>query len=200
MLLTMPTRREARRTAILKAARAAFLDRGFLRTTLDDIVAIAGGSRATIYDEFGNKEGLFAAIVSDILDAMIADQEIDGPPEVVLRSLATGYMRQLMDPDSLALFRVLVGECAHMRDLGRTVFKAGPERGARGLAEHLHRWTMTGELVIDDPDAAARQFIGMIEGDLHRRAIMWDHVPSKPEIAANIEAAIRLFLDGARPR
>lgn len=200
MLVTLPSRRDARRAAILKAARESFLDRGFLRTTLDDIVAIAGGSRATIYEQFGNKEGLFAAIVEEILEAMIADQNVDGPPDDVLRGIATGYMRQLMDPDCLALFRVLVGECAHMRDLGRAVFKAGPERGARGLAEHLHRWTMTGELAVDDPDIAARQFIGMIESDLHRRAIMWAHIPTDAEIAANIDAAVTLFLEGARPR
>jgi TetR/AcrR family transcriptional regulator, mexJK operon transcriptional repressor len=200
MLAVLPSRRDARRAAILKAAREAFLDRGFLRTTLDDIVGRAGGSRATIYEAFGNKEGLFAAIVGDILEAMIADQDVDGPPDAVLRSIATGYMRQLMDPDCLALFRVLVGECAHMRELGRAVFRAGPERGARGLAEHLHRWTMTGELVVDDPDTAARQFIGMIEGDLHRRAIMWEHIATDAEIAANIDAAVKLFLDGARPR
>lgn len=200
MLLTMPTRRDARRAAILKAARVAFLDRGFLRTTLDDIIAVAGGSRATIYEEFGSKEGLFAAIIADILDAMTAEPVPDGPPETVLRSIATAYMRELMDPDCLALFRVVVGECAHMRELGRAVFKAGPERGARALAEHLHRWTMTGELAIDDPDVVARQFIGMIEGDLHRRAALWERIPSEAEIAANIESAVKLFLEGARPR
>jgi AcrR family transcriptional regulator len=200
MLLTMPSRRDTRRAAILKAARVAFLDRGFLRTTLDDIIAVAGGSRATIYEEFGSKEGLFAAIIAEILEAMNAEPVPDGPPEAVLRSIATSYMRELMDPDCLALFRVVVGECAHMRELGRAVFKAGPERGARGLAEHLHRWAMTGELVIDDPDVAARQFIGMIEGDLHRRAALWERIPTEAEIAANIESAVKLFLEGARAR
>lgn len=200
MLIELATRREARRAAILKAARACFLDRGFVRTTLDDIIALAGGSRATIYDEFGGKEGLLAAIVTDIIRSMAEGQEREGPIEAQLRSMATSYMRQLMDPDALALFRVLVGECAHMRDLGRAAFRAGPEVGARRLAEDLHRWCMTGELVLDDPDIAARQFIGMIEGDLHRRAIMWERVPTKEEIDANIDAAVKLFLAGARPR
>lgn len=200
MLVTMPSRRDSRRAAILNAARVAFLDRGFLRTTLDDIVGRAGGSRATIYEEFGSKEGLFAAIVAEILESMHGQQPVDSPPEVALRSIATAYMERLMDPDSLALFRVIVGECAHMRELGRAVFKAGPEAGARSLAERLHRWTMTGELTLEDPDAAARQFIGMIEGDLHRRAVMWDHIPSEAEIAANIDLAVQLFLDGARSR
>jgi len=200
MLATLPSRREARRAAILRAARQAFLDRGFLRTTLDDIVGRSGGSRATIYEEFGSKEGLFAAIVGDILEAMKAPQAADNPPAAALRSMAAAYMAGLMDPDSLALFRVVVGECAHMRDLGRAVFRAGPEAGARALAEQLYRWTLTGELALDDPDAAARQFIGMVEGDLHRRAVMWHHIPTDAEVAANIDLAVRLFLDGARPR
>jgi len=200
MLVELSSRRDARRAALLKAARACFLDRGFLRTTLDDVIAMAGGSRATIYEAFGSKEGLFAAIVADILDAMMPTEPLDGPPEKVLRTLATRYMANLMEPDSLGLYRVIVGECAHMRDLGRAVFAAGPEAGARALAEHLRRWMATGELAIDDPDLAARQFIGMVEGDLHRRAVMWHRTPSADEIAANIDLAVALFLDGARPR
>lgn len=200
MLTVVPTRRETRRTAILGAARECFLDRGFLRTTLDDILSRSGGSRATIYEEFGSKEGLFAAIVAEILQSMIAEQATDGSAADVLRSIATSYMAKLMEPDSLALFRVIAGECAHMRELGRAVFKAGPEVGARGLAEHLRRWTEEGMIALDDPDAAARQFIGLVEGDLHRRAIMWDRIASPEEIAANVELAVRLFLDGARVR
>ena len=37
-----------RRSAILRAARVCFLDRGFLRTSISEIIAISGGSRATI--------------------------------------------------------------------------------------------------------------------------------------------------------
>jgi len=199
MLTTLSSHRAARRAAILSAAREAFLDRGFLRTTLEDITRKAGGSRATIYAEFGSKEGLLAAIVSEVLASVLATPIFDGPPEVVLQSLAHAYMAKLMAPDSLAMYRMVVGECAHLRDLGRAVFAAGPEAGAQVLADYLRRAAVAGDLRIADPDRAARQFIGMVEGDLHRRALMWDRAPTQEEVDVNISLAVTLFLDGSRP-
>ena len=92
-----------RRSAILRAARICFLDRGFVRTTLSDIIALSGGSRATIYEEFGNKEGLFVALIAEVLEQMKLPEIADGPPEEVLREVGLNYLGQLMDAESLAL-------------------------------------------------------------------------------------------------
>lgn len=57
------TRRgEERRLALLLCATDLFLERGYDAVSLDDIVNHAGGSKASIYKYFGNKEGLFTAI------------------------------------------------------------------------------------------------------------------------------------------
>ena len=89
-----------RRSAILRAARVCFLDRGFLRTSISEIIAISGGSRATIYHEFGSKEGLFAALISSVLTDMRLPEIADGPPEKVLREFGVNYLEQLLDPES----------------------------------------------------------------------------------------------------
>ena len=189
---------ESRRSRILKAARICFLDRGFVKTTLSDVIALSGGSRSTIYEEFGSKEALFAALVAECLEGMKLAEIADGPPETVLTEFGLAYMAQLMDPESLALYRVAVGESAHVRQLGEMIFKAGPDAGAEALSERLPKWAAEGRVRVDDPDRAARLFLAMVEGDLHRSAVMWNRAPSNDEIAANVDAAVALFLAGVR--
>ena len=58
-----PTKRGHERcVALLVSATDLFLERGYDAVSLDDIVQHAGGSKASIYKYFGNKEGLFKAI------------------------------------------------------------------------------------------------------------------------------------------
>ena len=188
-----------RRVAILRAARLCFLDRGFVRTTIGDIIALSGGSRATVYEEFGNKEGLFAALVAEFLHQMQLPEIADGPPDEGLREVGLAYMAQLMDPEALALYRVALGESAHVRQLGPAIFEAGPRAASAVLAGRLRAWAARGELAVGDPDGTAALFLAMCEGDLHRSAIMWNELPSCERIAANVEAATTLFLHGAMP-
>jgi AcrR family transcriptional regulator len=187
-----------RRAAILKAAQLCFLDRGFLRTSISDVIALSGGSRATVYDEFGSKEGLFAALIGAILEQMKLPEIADGPPEKVLREVGLSYMEQLLDPEALALYRVVLGESSHIRQLGPAIFEAGPRAAAAALAERLTAWTRDGSLAVGDPERAAALFLAMVEGDLHRAAILWSRSPSGEQVAANVDAAVELFLYGAR--
>ena len=187
-----------RRSDILKAARVCFLDRGFVRTSISDIVAVCGGSRTTVYEEFESKEGLFRALVSSVVEEMRLPDLPSGAPDVVLKELGIAYMERLMDPEALALYRVAVGESAHVRQLGPHLFDAGPMRAASALAEHLRAWIADGALQLDDPATAAKLFLALVEGDLHRSALLWANSPTPEDIAVNVEAAAELFLRGAR--
>src|SRR5262249_18492928 len=54
-----------RRKRILAAARDVFLERGYANASIDAVVERSGGSKATVYQLFGNKEGLLAALVAE---------------------------------------------------------------------------------------------------------------------------------------
>ena len=189
-----------RRAAILKAARICFLDRGFIRTSISDVIALSGGSRATVYDEFGSKEGLFAALIGSILAQMRLPEIADGPPEEVLREVGLSYMAQLMDPEALALYRGVLGESSHIRQLGQTIFAAGPEAAAAALAARLSVWNRAGLLAVDDPERAASLFLAMVEGDLHRAAVLWSRAPDAAQIERNVAGAVEIFLHGTLGR
>jgi len=56
------------RTIILKSSRELFHKKGFYGTTMEDIAQFSGFDRRTIYNHFKNKEDIFAALISEILD------------------------------------------------------------------------------------------------------------------------------------
>jgi len=58
----------ATRDAILEAAEAIFGERGFSKTTLEDVAAAAAVSRPLVYRYFGDKRDLFALVVQRALE------------------------------------------------------------------------------------------------------------------------------------
>ena len=52
-----------KRRAIVEAATTAFLRNGYLGTSMDEIAALAGVSKQTVYKHFADKERLFSEIV-----------------------------------------------------------------------------------------------------------------------------------------
>ena len=55
---------------IVDAAKREFLDKGYVEASLRTIAAEAGTSTNSIYVRFGDKEGLFSAIVEPVLNEM----------------------------------------------------------------------------------------------------------------------------------
>jgi AcrR family transcriptional regulator len=77
----MSDRRERRRRQILAAAKAVFADKGYVATTVDDIVTRIEISRGTFYNYYDDKLDIFEALVGSFM-ASIAGSivEIDLAP------------------------------------------------------------------------------------------------------------------------
>ena len=193
-------RAERRRTALLESARAVFVERGYGEATLDDVIARAGGSRATLYKQFGGKEGLFAAVIADIcarIVAPLADAD-DRAPEEVLLAFGRSFMAALMAPDGLALYRAVIGNSHHAPELAMAVYRSGPAAAAEHLAFYLRRWGDLGLIEVTNPDLAARHFLEMVKGDLHFRALIRFAPPSEAEMDDCVRSAVRLFIDAVQ--
>ena len=70
---TQAERRARTRAALLDAAYAEFVRRGYEAAGLDDIAEGAGLSKGALYYNFGGKEELFLALVGQRLDQRAAD-------------------------------------------------------------------------------------------------------------------------------
>ena len=66
-------RGQKRQQAILEAATNTFLQHGYEGTTLDMIISQAGGSRRSLYDYFGDKQGLFSAVIRFHADKLVEE-------------------------------------------------------------------------------------------------------------------------------
>jgi AcrR family transcriptional regulator len=54
------------RSKLLDAGRKAFAERGYAEASMDDFTAAAGLTRGALYHHFGDKKGLFEAVVTQI--------------------------------------------------------------------------------------------------------------------------------------
>jgi len=67
-VLTRPRRGEPKaRTRILEASRKLFARRGFSETSVGDIARAADVARATVYNNFDDKQDILAAIIGDYM-------------------------------------------------------------------------------------------------------------------------------------
>lgn len=60
------------RDEILDRALAVFWEKGYTATTLADLLAATGLARSSLYAAFGDKHGLFCAVLDRYVDALVA--------------------------------------------------------------------------------------------------------------------------------
>ena len=101
---------------IVKTALDLFLKNGYEKTSLSDIVAISGGSLASIYTFFENKEGLFKAIIEQEIDELISeidekiDLKISHSLEEFLTKFATIIFSIICRKKKISLGRIMMSE------------------------------------------------------------------------------------------
>lgn len=197
-------RATARRQAIIAAGRELFLESGYAATTCADVVARSGGSLATLYSLFGTKRGLFEAILRDHAEAVMRPLCVEGvasDPEQGLMAVGQRYLAGVLEPSVVAWWRAICAEAPHAPEL-RDVFlseEGGPIQQA--LAGYLAAKVAEGRLEIPDPVTAAGQFLALVRGHLHHRALAGDPAPATPqEIEHQVRSAVHIFVHGCRPR
>lgn len=197
-------RQNERREKILQAATEVFFKSGFAGASIDEVIAKVGGSKRTIYDYFGSKEALFAAIVREFpagaLPPLAAEELSTHNLETLLRDVGRRYLEVIMSPPALALYRTMVGEGLRFPELAKAFFDSGPGRASASLGAALEQRLAAWRLTVDDCDRAAEQFLGMIRDDLHLRVVLGLRKPPGPkEAERTIDQAVAIFVRGCRP-
>ena len=182
---------------IRSMATEMFLKRGYDGVSVDEIVRAVGGSKTNIYNHFGNKEGLFVAIVKgmsqDLLASFVTIDVSALGVEEGLRSLALALLGIVLQDRHLAFQRIIIAETARFPALGRAWFESGPETSRSIIARFVEEQQQAGRLRPSDPHQSATLFHDMITFDLLHRAMLGDK-PSDDEIRHRIDTAIDAFL------
>lgn len=205
MTATKSERTELRRQAILRAAAQLFFEQGYATTSIDAIIERTGGSKRTIYSEFGNKEGLFLALVADSADRAISALSLDYDTQSDLPNTLTIFGTRLlavyMSPSVLGIYRIIITEAGRIPDLARLFYERGPGRTTVHLAKVLQAAADRKEIRIGDPLLVAGHFVGMIRDNLHLQVVLGLRPPpTEGEAQATVASAVTLFLNGVRPR
>ncbi|WP_338445141.1 TetR/AcrR family transcriptional regulator [Pelagerythrobacter marensis] len=192
-------RLDRRRRAIVDAARSLFIEQGYERTTLGHIVDRAGGSLATIYKLFGNKEGLLDAVVFEkAVSGESLIREVAGRhecPADTLRELASLLYQRFLDPDDLSLVRMVIARSIDDSDFARRFFETTAMHTRKALEEVFEGWAAAGVKLDGQPDMLAEIFLGLIVSDMQTDAISHG-VMARPS-AERIDARTEFFLRGA---
>lgn len=98
----------ARRREILDAALACFSERGFEKTTVEDIRGRSGASNGSLYHHFGSKERIAASLYVEAIESALgfAVERMRGETEARdgIRALAGAYVLWLEAAPELARF------------------------------------------------------------------------------------------------
>jgi AcrR family transcriptional regulator len=199
----MKVRTDMKRDEILEIAGAVFLELGYGRTSMAEISARVGGSKATLYGYFPSKEELFLAIIHRLGERYLApalavlEESIDEDVRSTLQRFGEQFLVFLSTPQAVAAYRVIVGEAAHS-DIGRTFYETGPMRSNEAVARYLSGAMQRGQLRKADASVAALHLLGLLaHGEMWQRYFMREPPPvTRTQIKRIVERALDVFLIG----
>ena len=191
-----------KRKAIVEAATTTFLRTGYLGTSMDEIAALAGVSKQTVYKHFADKRRLFSEVVistvneaSDPVHDEVLELRDSGDLEADLRDLARRQLTLVMQPRLMQLRRLVIAESSRFPELGRTFYEQGPGRTIAALAATFERLAARGLLDVADPNLAAAQFNWLVMSAPLNEAMLLGHDDpvTESELERHADDGVRTF-------
>ena len=200
---TRVTRRGMERKAqILQVATELFLEHGFDGVSIDDIVLTVGGSKTNVYSHFGNKEGLFRAVIENLCELFLRNFKkinLSGKDaRTGLTQLGTTLLKSLMLEKHIAFQRLVLAESGRFPGLGQTWFDDGPQQSRLRIAGFIAQCQQAGQLRNSDPKISATLFHDMLVfNPTHLSTI--GRPPSTQAVHRHVRQVVELFMQGMIP-
>ena len=163
-----------KRASILQAAQPIVLRDGLSGTTLDRVASEGGIAKMTLYRHFPSKEALFEGLVTAMCAYMREGIErspaadIDKPVVGRLADELRAFTSALIEPDALALYRLIVAEGWRFPDLARVFDQSGMRIIRQRIAALL-------EICGGPADKSTQIAAGVVAlalGDAYQRAVL----------------------------
>ena len=205
----MSGRSARKHAAILGAGQQLFLQKGFARTTMDEVAATAQVSKPTVYSHFADKESLFTAIVTAEIDSaeLLTHDQVAALGDSLdierdLRRFARRHVRDVTQPHVVRLRRMVIAEAEQFPELARAWYASGPERAHRTLAAQLEQLHRRGLLDVRDPSLAAQHLNWLIISiPLNEAMFSGESITfEQRRLQRYADEAVRVFLAAYRPR
>ena len=158
---------EEKAVAVLKGATQEFLPNGYAATSMDRVAKAAGVSKATVYSHFGDKEGLFNALIQNLVQdkfqavlGLQESQSLTKEPSIVLSEIAHKMLENAGSDRTFQNFiRIIMGESGRFPELAQAYVRNVAKPGIEALTQYLE---FHPELKLSDPEATVRVFVGTL--------------------------------------
>ena len=189
---------DSKRQTILDTAFRLFRTQGFDKTSVSEITAEVGGSKATIYSHFPSKEELFVECMMAAAENYMAEtlKHLDASnadPDVALFDFGRSFLNFICSPEQLEVRRLMIAEAARS-GTGKLFFDK-----ITALRTHVSAFMSacmaSGTLRRDDPALAADHLGALLEAEIFEPLLL--HVregsPAQTEIALAAKRAVAAF-------
>jgi TetR/AcrR family transcriptional repressor of mexJK operon len=197
-------RKDRKRAEIVAAAKEVFFAEGYSGTSMDEIAARSGASKATLYAHFRSKDELVLAMLETVID-LIGDALIEVPGtddfRGWLRTMGCVFSRQATSADIIGIQRLAIAEARRFPEIGRTVGERGYAATLGAMRPGLEAAIARGELRPCDVTVAATHFFEMCAGKMMRDVLMGlSDAPDEGQIEEAVRLAVDAFIEGHAAR
>jgi AcrR family transcriptional regulator len=197
----MRKRTAIKREKIVRSAAKLFLERGYESVSINEIIAVVGGSKETIYSNFGNKAQLFEAVVQQLCsDVTIRiDTRTVGSLEEQAMRIAHSFVSIVLSPQIISFHRLVTSIGREFPAAGRLFYQTGPETVYRIISEWIAQHQKDGNIRADkDARRLAILFHDMLIGE---QILSWltsaaGQKDRAKRIDQTVELAVSVFLGG----
>ena len=193
-----------KREAIIEAAARCFLARGYSATSMESVAAEAAVAKQTVYHHFGSKIALFEATLYHVTEQVTQSLAEAGTPRQSPEETLTRFGRHILDltlkPESIAFLRLLISEAPKLSETADALTRLVIDGTRDTLSRYLGEETAGNRLAVDDPQQAARFFLGMLAGDYRLRGLLGVHAQLDPgAFDEHVRSAVTVFLRAYTP-
>ncbi len=189
----------AKRDAILDAARSLFLAHGPHAVALDAVADLARVSKSTFYSNFADRGSLLEALIRRESDRIVSDEDLVVVTAETLVPALTAFglrlLRFLADPEIVGFERLIAAAARDHPDLPGRFFEAGPGRARARLALMITEGARSGALRVEDAVWAAENLVGLWQGMMRVELSMgFRPPPSDDALSARAARGVQSFL------
>lgn len=158
-------------------------------------------SKPTLYSHFGSKHELFVAVIQRQCTLLVVSLDeantLRLPPETGIRTIAQSFVRTIYNPESLALYRLIVAEQHSCPEVAELMDQSVITPSLELLSAYLSTLHANGTLNIPNPEASGQLLLGMLKGIPHFRCLTGlKDALSIEEEGALIDSAVGHFIKG----
>lgn len=166
--------RADRQQQIEEAAYALLEQKGYAGTSMQGIARLARASNETLYSWYGDKQGLFRALVirnaAEVRAQLEADLAAARPPRDTLHALGPRLLMLLLGDRAVALNRAAAADPSG--ELGALIAQSGRDSVMPLIVQVLKAARAEGLLRFDDAGAAAGLYLDLLVGDQQIRRVI----------------------------